>query len=92
MSVIRPIFEYDDPVWSAILDYLSIKLERIQKTAVRIMNPGASYEDSLNRTGLEKLSKRRDNICKSLRRIINYRVLLNTSSNIRAIASVTSII
>ena len=32
--------------------------------ADRIVSPSASYEVSLNRTGLEKLSKGRDNICK----------------------------
>ena len=64
MSVIRPILEYSASVWSAFTDYLSIKLERVQKRAVRITSPGASYEDSLNRTTLEKLSIR-NNISKS---------------------------
>ena len=64
VSIIKPIIEFAAPVWSAIPDYLSIKLEKVQKRAVRITNPGALYQDSLNRAGLEKLSKRKDNICK----------------------------
>ena len=43
-----------------------MKLERVQKKAVRIINPGVSYENFLKITGLEKLSKRRDDICKTV--------------------------
>lgn len=37
---------------------------RVQKRTLRIMNPGVFYEESVSRTCLEKLSKRRPDICK----------------------------
>ncbi|XP_028417342.1 uncharacterized protein LOC114541735 [Dendronephthya gigantea] len=62
-SVIRAILEYAVPVWAAIPEYLSNKVETLQKRAMRIINPGISYEDSLKRFGLEELFKRRVEIC-----------------------------
>ena len=92
VSVIRAISECAAPVWSAIQDNLNIKLERVQKKAVRIVNPDASYKDSLNRTGLENLFKRRDNICKKFAKDNKQSGPLKHIFKIRKIASVTTII
>ena len=51
--LVRPILEYAAPAWPAILDYLSVKIERVQKRAMKIIDPGTSYEQSLIRAGLE---------------------------------------
>ena len=41
-SLVRPILEYAAPVWSAIPDYLKAKVERVQKRALKIIDPGSS--------------------------------------------------
>ncbi len=63
-SLVRPILEYAAPVWSAIPDYLKAKVERAQKLALKIIVPGSSYEESLQKAGLQTLVKRREEICK----------------------------
>ena len=59
-SLIRPILEYAVPVWSAIPDYLTLKVERVQKRALNIILRGLPYEES----ALETLDNRRNVICK----------------------------
>ena len=63
-SLIRPILEYAAPVWSGIPDCLQAKVERVQKRAFKIIDPGLSYEESLQKSGLQTLTKRREEICK----------------------------
>ena len=63
-SLIRPIFEYATSVWSAIPDCLKAKVERVQKRTFKIIDPGLSYEESLQKSGLQTLTKRREEICK----------------------------
>ena len=64
-SLIRPILEYAAPAWSAIPDCLEAKVERVQKRAFKIIDPGLSYEESLQKSGLQTLTKRREEICKT---------------------------
>lgn len=95
-SLIRPILEYAVPVWSSIPDYLSLKVERVQKRALRIILPGLSYEELLHSAGLETLEKRRNDICKKfasdnklsgpLKKLFNYnRTNISHEHNLRYI-------
>ena len=46
ISVVRPVVEYDCPVWNTNLPiYLLDNIEMIQKRAVRAIFPGMSYDD-----------------------------------------------
>ena len=40
LAIIRPILEYAVPVWQAIPEYLSQKIESVQKRALKIIKPG----------------------------------------------------
>ena len=40
LAIIRPILEYALPVWQAIPEYLSYKIESVWKRALKIINPG----------------------------------------------------
>ena len=93
-SLVRPILEYAAPVWSAIPDYLKAKVERVQKRALKIIDPGSSYEESLQKAGLQTLIKRREEICKKfakdnkssgpLKKLFNYNsVVINNEHNLR---------
>ena len=63
-SVVRPILEYACPVWSTNLpNYLSDKIEMIQKRAMRTIYPGLHYDDILDEVGITPLRNRRINIC-----------------------------
>ena len=47
-SSIRSVLEYAVPMWLSIPDYLSDKMESIQKRALKIISPCAdSYSDAL---------------------------------------------
>ena len=64
VSVVRPILEYACPVWSTNLpNYLSHKIEMVQKRAMRAIYPGLSYDDILQKLGTTSLHERRTNIC-----------------------------
>ena len=39
LAIIRPILEYALPVWKAIPEYLSYKIESVQRRALKIINP-----------------------------------------------------
>ena len=93
-SLIRPILKYAVPVWSTIPDYLKAKVERVQKRALKIIDPGLTYEESLQKAGLQTLNKRREEICKKfakdnklsgpLKKLFNYNsVVINHEHNIQ---------
>ena len=64
-AIIRPVFEYAVPVWQAIPDYLSEKIESVQKRALKIIKPGEeSYDELLMLLNVEKLKTRRQKLCK----------------------------
>ena len=46
------------PAWQDIPEYLSVKLESIQKQALKIVFPDYSYDEALTFSGLESLEKR----------------------------------
>ena len=70
-SLIRPILEYAAPVWSAIPDCLKAKLERVQKRTLKIIDPGLSYEESLQKSRVQTFTKRREELCKNSLRKTN---------------------
>ena len=60
LSTIRPVVEYALPIWQSIPDYLSDRVESIQRRALRIIYPEAeSYDQSLRVAKLETLASRR---------------------------------
>ena len=64
VSIIRPILEYAVPVWQAISEKQSEKLESIQKRALRIIFPSVeTYAEALSIAHLETLKARRLRIC-----------------------------
>jgi hypothetical protein len=78
--LVRPILEYAAPVWSAIPDYLKDKVERVQKRALKIIDPGSSYEESLQKAGLKRWLKDAKRFVKSSPKTINRLVRLKNSS------------
>ena len=64
LSTIRPVLEYAIPIWKSIPDYLSDRVESIQRRALRIIYPEAeSYDQSLRVAKLETLASRRISLC-----------------------------
>ena len=59
MWTLRYVLEYAAPVWQNIPDFLSYKIESIQKRAMRIIFPLMSYNEALNALNLTALSDRR---------------------------------
>lgn len=60
ITCIRPIFEYACPVYhNSLPKYLSDDIERLQKRALRIIYPWMPYTDSIEESGLSRLSERR---------------------------------
>ena len=58
-TCIRPVTEYASPVYHHSLpQYLSFDLEGCQRRAMRIINPGCSYDEALSMIGLVPLHKR----------------------------------
>lgn len=70
VAVIRPILEYCSPVWNHNLpQYLSDKIESIQKRAIRIIfsvTRGMSYIFALSYAELPSLQQRRQTLAKEL--------------------------
>ena len=59
-TFIRPVTEYTCPVFRDSLPaYISSELERVQKRAMRIIFPFCSYNESLVKSNVIKLSDRR---------------------------------
>ncbi|CAB3986755.1 NACHT, LRR and PYD domains-containing 12 [Paramuricea clavata] len=63
-SMIRPILEYAVEAWSDFPQYLSDKLERVQKRALWIIYPGSDYGEALKISKLESHKDRRVDLCK----------------------------
>ena len=61
--IVRPVLEYAAPVWQNIPDFLSCKIESIQKRAMRIIFPLMNYNEALNTLNLKTLSDRRAHLC-----------------------------
>ena len=64
LTTIRPILEYGVQVWQDIPEFLSNKLESIQKRALCTIYPCHSYLDALNITNLSSLKDRRSQLCR----------------------------
>ena len=45
-TIVRPVLEYAAPVWQNIPDFLSYKIESIQKGAMRIIFPLMNYNEA----------------------------------------------
>ena len=61
-TIVRPVLEYAAPVWQNIPDFLSYKIESIQKRAMCIIFPLMNYE-ALNALNLTTLSDRCAHLC-----------------------------
>ena len=63
-SLVRSILEYACPVWHTNLpQYLSDKIEHVQKRAFRIIYPGRRYDDALSIAQCPRLTDRRQILC-----------------------------
>ena len=63
-TIIRPVLEYACEVWHCnITEYLSDDIEKIQKRALRIVLPTASYQEARQFTGIPLLKERRQTLC-----------------------------
>ena len=62
-TVVCPVLGYFSPVWQNIPDFLSYKIESIQKRAMRIIFPLMNYNEALNSLNLTTLSERRAHLC-----------------------------
>ena len=58
LKTIRPILEYGVQVRQDIPEFLSNKLESIQKRALHIIYPCHSYLDALNTTNLSSFERK----------------------------------
>jgi len=66
-SLIRSVLEYACPVWHCGLTKgQSDEIEGVQKRCLKILFPDLSYKDSLQITGLELLSLRRESQVRKL--------------------------
>ena len=65
LSLVRSILEYACPVWHTNLpQYLSDKIEHVQKRAFRIIYPWCGYEDALGIAQSPRLIDRRQILCR----------------------------
>ena len=53
-------------MWSGLPNTLSDLIEAVQKRTLKIAYPSLSYEEALEKCGLDLLSKRRDMACQKL--------------------------
>ena len=66
-SIIRSVLEYACPVWHPGLTIKqSEEIERVQRRCLKLMFPGCSYNEALEKSGLEKLETRRENQTRDL--------------------------
>ena len=62
-TIVRPVLEYAAHVWQNMSDFISYKMESIQKRAMRIIFPLMSYNEALNALNLTALSDRQAHLC-----------------------------
>ena len=63
-SLVRSVLEYACTVWHTSLpDYLSNKIEHVQKRALRVLYPGLHYIDALQIAQIPRLDTRRRELC-----------------------------
>lgn len=76
--IIRSILEYASPVWAALPGGLAEYIEKVQKTALRIIYPDRAYDEALVYCGLATLTERRVTACqKFIRRVKDTGFLVN---------------
>ena len=63
-SSVRPILEYAVQVWQDIPDYLSDRIESVQKRAFIIIYPNSSPSQALSLVNETTLSNRRELLCR----------------------------
>ena len=70
VALIRTIIEYAAQMYHYLLTGdQSGKIESLQRNALKIiLGPGVSYAEALERTGLKRLSERREDICANFTR------------------------
>ncbi|CAB3998779.1 RNA-directed DNA polymerase from mobile element jockey, partial [Paramuricea clavata] len=88
-ALIRSVLEYACAVWHTSLpQYLSNKIERVQKRALRILYPFTDYAEALSISRCSRLDDRRQSICQNtLQKIANpcsklYHLLPSTRGNV----------
>ena len=82
LTTVRPVLEYAIPVWLAIPDYLSDKIESLQKRFLHIVFPYIdSYNSALLAAGLETLEHKRSWFCDKYMK----RITTNTSHPLNAL-------
>ena len=55
---VRSILKYSMAAWQDIPEYLSSKLESLQRRALRVIFPGVGYKEALAMSGLRSLEVR----------------------------------
>ena len=64
LALIRSVLEYCCVVWShSITEYLSSKIEKVQKRVMRLLFPDLHYIDALNAVKYDRLDERRLKLC-----------------------------
>ena len=58
MCSVRSILEYAAAAWQDIPEYLSSKLESVQRRALKVIFPGVGYKGALAMSGLPSLEVR----------------------------------
>ena len=70
-SIVRSVLEYACAVWHPGLTVkLSKDIERVQKRCLKLIFPSLSYTSALEKSGLERLDDRRENITEQMFRQI----------------------
>ncbi len=65
LTTIRHVLEYAVPIWQAIPDYLSERIESIQTRALRIIFPSIdNYNEAMMMAQIPTLESRRELLCK----------------------------
>ena len=62
---VRSILEYAVAAWQDIPEYLSSKLESIQRRALKVIFPGFGYKETLAMSGLPSLEVRRETLSRT---------------------------
>ena len=66
-SIVRSVIEYTSELWHpGLTKEQSMKIERIQKRALRIIYPELHYSEALVESKLQTLEVRREQACKKL--------------------------